>query len=104
MHAPLRPPDVSRGQFLHFILDGGLACLETLGRLERLNFTSAPQLLLEKDILWMLTHWPRLEYVYGSLNPDHALNGSLAAILKAGGVLQVHKGSPGVWVIEESRS
>jgi hypothetical protein len=86
VYAHFRPQDSIPGRTLNFRLDNGLDHLRSLRRLKELTFANFRQSLTEKDVVWMLEHWPRLEYVYGMLHPIRDVDESLRMILNSGNV------------------
>ncbi|KAG0198755.1 hypothetical protein BGX33_012081 [Mortierella sp. NVP41] len=53
---------------LDFTLEAGLAKLKDLRKLEELNLEGIYQHMGERDVEWMLGHWPRLRVVEGELH------------------------------------
>ncbi|KAG0380783.1 hypothetical protein BGX24_005164 [Mortierella sp. AD032] len=53
---------------LDFTLEAGLDQLAGLKKLEELNLEGIYQRMGEKDVKWMLEHWPRLRVVEGELH------------------------------------
>ncbi|KAK3846559.1 MAG: hypothetical protein J3R72DRAFT_434095 [Linnemannia gamsii] len=53
---------------LDFTLEAGLDQLAGLKKLEELNLEGIYQRMGEKDVRWMLEHWPRLRVVEGELH------------------------------------
>lgn len=53
---------------LDFTLQAGLAKLSGLHKLEELNLEGICQMMGERDVEWMLEHWPRLRVVEGELH------------------------------------
>lgn len=60
-------------------ISAGLAMLDGLTRMARIEFTGTSQEMQKEDVLWMFDHWERLEKVDGILNSgDMESNGILS--------------------------
>ncbi|GJJ72726.1 hypothetical protein EMPS_05084 [Entomortierella parvispora] len=75
-------------RYLNFGLDSGLDYLKNLKQLKSIDFSHTPQQLGEREIRWMLSNWPRLEILTGTLHSRTMLNESLRTLLARHGVLQ----------------
>ncbi|KAK3818247.1 MAG: hypothetical protein JOS17DRAFT_794345 [Linnemannia elongata] len=80
---------VSRQESLHSLnlrLSYGLDTLSTLKQLKVLNFVDIEQVLDKESIQWMITSWPKLNCVQGTLAPSLEQSSALATIMTNHGV------------------
>ncbi|KAG0052063.1 hypothetical protein BGZ83_003047 [Gryganskiella cystojenkinii] len=66
---------------------GGLELLKDLSQLEGLYFLDVPQELSQREILWMVEHWPNLQHVFGEFHPDDLVSETLRMLLEEKGVI-----------------
>ncbi|KAG0055479.1 hypothetical protein BGZ83_008484 [Gryganskiella cystojenkinii] len=82
--------------FLRFGLGHGLHLLKVWRNLEGLSIDT-PQEMTEADIRWILDHWPKLRYLYGSLHTESGQAKSLRDLLIKGGATYVAS-DPGMYI------
>ncbi|KAG0260011.1 hypothetical protein BG011_002181 [Mortierella polycephala] len=70
---------------LNFTLEAGLSKLSGLHKLEELNIEGIYQQMTERDVVWMLDHWPRLRVVEGELHHNQEEKEQLDVIMKKKG-------------------
>ncbi|KAG0207647.1 hypothetical protein BGX28_001165 [Mortierella sp. GBA30] len=75
---------------LNFTVDAGLAKLAGLEKLEQLNIEGIYQHLEERDVEWMLEHWPKLKVVEGELHHKKDKREKLDAIMEQSGFKILH--------------
>ncbi|KAF9189512.1 hypothetical protein BGZ51_009491 [Haplosporangium sp. Z 767] len=70
---------------LNFTIEAGLSKLSELHKLEELNIEGIYQQMTERDVKWMLDHWPRLRVVEGELHHNKEEKEQLDEIMKRKG-------------------